>query len=458
MRVEKSDPKRKMKEISAHWMRRDLRLEDNRALAAAAETGNPIFCVFIFDQEILSKLDNPEDVRVAFIHRELTKIKQRLNEYGGDLWVEYGAPMEAWARIESALTSRQLQLRSVSVGRDYEPYAQERDRSMLTWFTEKGIEFSGVKDHVIFEKSEVVKGDGLPYTVFTPYSRKWRNELTDAHFEISPSLKMIQSDCLVPSGELSAPTIPTLASMGFEDTQAANTVPAPIIQPATLKNYGEQRDYPALDGTTRLSVHLRFGTISIRAALRQGLAQSEKWTTELIWRDFYQMIIYHFPHAAANSFRPAYDQIPWLNDEVHFQAWCEGRTGYPLVDAGMRELVATGFMHNRVRMVVASFLCKHLLIDWRWGERFFARHLLDFDLASNSGGWQWAAGSGCDAAPYFRVFNPTAQLEKFDKQMEYVKHWVPEWGTSAYPEPIVDHAMARVRAIETYQSVLKPRV
>ena len=445
-----------MKEISAHWIRRDLRLEDNRALSAAAEAGLPVFCVFIFDRKILSKLDNPGDARVGFIHRELTKIKRQLIEFGGDLWVEHGTPAEAWTRIESALNSRGLRLRTVTVGRDYEPYAQERDRSMLTWFSEKGIDFSGVKDHVIFEKSEVVKGDGLPYTVFTPYSRKWRSELTDAHVATSPSLEMIQSGALLSFHELSAPSIPSLQSMGFE-AEIADPIPGPNIQPATLKNYGTQRDYPALDGTTRLSVHLRFGTISIRSALRQGLAHSEKWTTELIWRDFYQMILYHFPHAAQNSFRPAYDQIPWLNDEEHFQAWCEGRTGYPLVDAGMRELMATGFMHNRVRMVVASFLCKHLLIDWRWGERFFARHLLDFDLASNSGGWQWAAGSGCDAAPYFRVFNPTAQLEKFDKQMTYVKHWVPEWNTSAYPEPIVDHAKARVRAIETYQSVLKPK-
>jgi deoxyribodipyrimidine photo-lyase len=233
-------------------------------------------------------------------------------------------------------------------------------------------------------------------------------------------------------------------------------VPPTIVEDQLLKSYGDQRDFPSVAGTSRLSVHLRFGTVSIREALRQGLATSEKWTTELIWRDFYQTIVYHFPHSATDSFRPAYDAIPWLNNEEQFEAWCQGKTGYPLVDAGMRELAQTGFMHNRVRMVVASFLCKHLLIDWRWGERFFARHLLDFDLASNAGGWQWAAGSGCDAAPYFRVFNPTSQLQKFDKDLIYVRKWVPEYGTSLYPEPIVDHAMARLRAIETYRSVLKP--
>ena len=343
------------------------------------------------------------------------------------------------------------------VGRDYEPYAQERDRQLSHWFDEQGITFKGTKDSVVFEKNEVTKDDGKPYTVFTPYSKKWRKALQPSDYACAHSAERLSQQQLIGIGEMMQQQVPTLEEMGFENVwKEGGLIPPTIVEDQLLKAYGEQRDFPSVPGTSRLSVHLRFGTVSIREALRQGLATSEKWTTELIWRDFYQTIVYHFPHSATDSFRPAYDAIPWLNNEEQFEAWCQGKTGYPLVDAGMRELAQTGFMHNRVRMVVASFLCKHLLIDWRWGERFFARHLLDFDLASNAGGWQWAAGSGCDAAPYFRVFNPTSQLQKFDKDLIYVRKWVPEYGTSLYPEPIVDHAMARVRAIETYRSVLKP--
>jgi deoxyribodipyrimidine photo-lyase len=348
-------------------------------------------------------------------------------------------------------------VREVHTGRDYEPYAQKRDRSLAAWFNDQGIACKGTKDSVIFEKSEVTKDDGKPYTVFTPYSKKWRKALTPEQYKEAPSAAHLATAQLVKSEEIGTPTIPSLEEMGFEDVwEDGAWMPSTTVNDSLLKNYGDQRDFPAIPGTSRLSVHLRFGTIGIREALRQGLTTSEKWTTELIWRDFYQMIVYHFPHSAKDSFRPAYDAIPWINDETQFEAWCNGKTGYPMVDAGMRELLHTGFMHNRVRMVVASFLCKHLLIDWRWGERFFARHLLDFDLASNAGGWQWAAGSGCDAAPYFRVFNPSSQLQKFDKDLVYVRKWVPEYGTSLYPEPIVEHATARVRAIETYRSVLKP--
>jgi deoxyribodipyrimidine photo-lyase len=328
---------------------------------------------------------------------------------------------------------------------------------MARWFNEQGIAFKGTKDSVIFEKSEVTKDDGKPYTVFTPYSKKWRKALTHDDYVEAESKACLADAQLVRSEDIGTPSIPKLEEMGFEDVwENGSWMPSATVSDSLLKTYGDRRDFPSIPGTSRLSLHLRFGTISIREALRQGLKTSEKWTTELIWRDFYQMIVYHFPHSATDSFRPAYDAIPWINDENQFEAWCNGKTGYPIVDAGMRELKQTGFMHNRVRMVVASFLCKHLLIDWRWGERFFARHLLDFDLASNAGGWQWAAGSGCDAAPYFRVFNPSSQLQKFDKDLVYVRKWVPEYGTSLYPEPIVEHAMARVRAIETYRSVLKP--
>ncbi len=446
-----------MKDIAIHWMRRDMRLHDNRTLLAALDSGLPVLVAFLFDQDILDRLDNTKDRRVSFIHHEALKLKAELQEVGGDLLAAHGNPTTVWANWIEQLSKNGLKVREVHVGRDYEPYAQERDRQLSHWFDEQGITFKGTKDSVVFEKNEVTKDDGKPYTVFTPYSKKWRKALQPSDYACAHSAERLSQQQLIGIGEMMQQQVPTLEEMGFENVwKEGGLIPPTIVEDQLLKAYGEQRDFPSVPGTSRLSVHLRFGTVSIREALRQGLATSEKWTTELIWRDFYQTIVYHFPHSATDSFRPAYDAIPWLNDEEQFEAWCQGKTGYPLVDAGMRELAQTGFMHNRVRMVVASFLCKHLLIDWRWGERFFARHLLDFDLASNAGGWQWAAGSGCDAAPYFRVFNPTSQLQKFDKDLIYVRKWVPEYGTSLYPEPIVDHAMARVRAIETYRSVLKP--
>jgi len=446
--------------VQVHWMRRDMRLDDNRALHAATEAARQsqgqVLIAFIFDSNILEKLDNVHDRRVAFLHQTLTQIDQELQAIGSGLLVGHGAPKVVWEQWIGHFREIGTPIQSVHVGRDYEPYAQERDRKLAEQFQLSGIAFKGIKDSVIFEKSEVVKDDGKPYTVFTPYSKKWRKALQASDYASMPSADLLASTPRVPRETLAFSPIPSLESMGFTSQKYEHGIPDTSIDSKILSAYGAKRDFPSVRGTSRLSLHLRFGTVGIREALRAGLQHSEKWTTELIWRDFYQMIIYHFPHSAENSFRPAYDAIPWVNNEAHFEAWCEGRTGYPLVDAGMRELVATGFMHNRVRMVVASFLCKHLLTDWRWGERFFARHLLDFDLASNAGGWQWAAGSGCDAAPYFRVFNPTAQLEKFDKELRYVRKWVPEYGTSAYPEPIVNHATARKRAIETYQSVLKP--
>lgn len=445
--------------LHLHWMRRDLRLEDNRALQSALEHAEheQVGLAFIFDANILGKLDDRHDRRVAFLRRELKGIAHQLSNWGGQLFVGFGDPQAVWSEWMSEWSAAGVRLSSVHVGRDYEPYAQERDRSMATFFSERGVEFKGVKDSVILEKNEVTKDDGKPYTVFTPFSRKWRKTLVDTDFAEAPSLGRAQQANWLPREMAPAPAMPTLTDLGFEEApDLEHSIPSRRVATDVLDAYGERRDFPALPGTTRLSVHLRFGTISIRAALRAGLAHSEKWTTELIWRDFYQMIIYHFPHSVEGSFRHAYDAIPWDNNEAHFAAWCAGKTGYPLVDAGMRELNATGFMHNRVRMVVASFLCKHLLTDWRWGERYFAAKLMDFDLASNVGGWQWASGSGCDAAPYFRVFNPTSQLEKFDKDLKYVRKWVPEFGTSLYPEPIVEHKVARQRAIDTYQSVLKP--
>ena len=452
--MKKPDPR----SIALHWMRRDLRLQDNRALANALESGQPVICCFVFDRGILDRLVNKSDRRVAFIHRELHRIQTELNAQGAQLLVGYGNVSEIWTQWLEDFKEASIEVKEVHVARDYEPYAQERDRSMAELFRAKNIAFKGVKDSVILEKDEVLKKDGLPYTVFTPFSKKWKETLRNEDFAEANSLELLASmkKPLEHLQRFKTPDIPTLQSMGFEAPPDLNDlIPSPVVNSSTLEQYSEQRDFPSVAGTSRLSVHLRFGTLGIRAAYRQGIQSSDKWVMELIWRDFYQMILYHFPHSAKDSFRPAYDRIPWSNKEDHFEAWCNGKTGYPIVDAGMRELLSTGFMHNRVRMVVASFLCKHLLIDWRWGEQHFAAHLLDYDQASNVGGWQWAAGCGCDAAPYFRVFNPTAQQAKFDGKALYIKKWVPEYGTATYPSPIVEHAVARVKAIETYKAALQ---
>jgi deoxyribodipyrimidine photo-lyase len=431
-----------MDTIAIHWHRRDLRLEDNAALYKALTSGLKVLPVFVFDKHILDRLENPKDQRVLFIHQELRELKKSLNKLGSDLWVHYGTPQSAFEGL-----LKKYSIAKVFTNRDYEPYAKERDSAMHQFFQEKQIEFIGAKDHVIFEKSEVVKDDGLPYTVFTPYSKKWKSRLLSFPIETYPSEKYQDAFLKCSNFEL-----PSLKSMGFEEFE--EDFPDKTVDNALLSKYKDQRDIPAVRGTSRLSVHLRFGTVSIRSLALQGAQQSESWLNELIWRDFYQMIIHHFPESVDHEFKSKYAGIPWRNNEAEFKAWCEGKTGYPLVDAGMRELNRTGFMHNRVRMVVASFLTKHLLIDWRWGERYFAEKLIDFELASNVGGWQWASGTGCDAAPYFRVFNPESQLKKFDPDYKYVKRWVPEFGSPSYPKPIVDHKMARQRALDTYKSHL----
>ena len=423
------------------WHRRDLRIDDNAGLYHALKEGE-VQPVFIFDNHILSKLP-ANDRRVIFIHQEIERLQSEYKALGSSLLICYGNPVELIPKL-AIDTGAQL----VYTNRDYEPYARERDRVIFDQLKRHGIDFKGAKDHVIFEKEEVVKLDGLPYTVFTPYSRKWREKLNEFYLKPYPTATYASSLAKSQYTE-----IPTLASMGFEGTKSV-TFPDRTVELTKVNSYHTNRDIPSVDGTTRLSLHLRFGTISIRELARMANQHNATYLNELIWRDFYQMIIFHFPHSATNSFKKQYDAIPWENNEIHFKAWCEGKTGYPLVDAGMRELNATGFMHNRVRMVVASFLTKHLLLDWRLGETYFAEKLLDFELASNSGGWQWAAGSGCDAAPYFRVFNPTSQQEKFDKNFSYIKKWVPEFGTPAYPLPIVEHKFARERAIERYKNAL----
>jgi len=426
----------------AFWHRRDLRLGDNHGLFRALKSGYKVLPVFIFDRHILDKLEDKRDARVQFIHRELDRLKSELKDFGSDLEVRYGFPEDIWSDI-----AEEYDLEAVYTNRDYEPYARSRDEKVARILKEKGIGFEDFKDHVIFEKDEILKDDGDPYVVFTPYSRKWLSAFTDDMDDPFPTEKYYDSFLNFKSSEM-----PALEEMGFEAFPF--DYPDRDIDPKVIDRYEDRRDIPSVKGTSRLSMHLRFGTVSIRKVNRVARERSKVWLNELIWRNFYQVIIWHFPDTVNQSFRKDYDKIPWINDENQFSAWCEGKTGYPIVDAGMRELNQTGFMHNRVRMITASFLTKHLLIDWRWGEAYFAGKLLDYELASNNGGWQWAAGSGCDAAPYFRVFNPELQTKKFDPDLRYIKQWVPEFDSESYPEPIVAHKEARKRAIETYKTAL----
>jgi deoxyribodipyrimidine photo-lyase len=425
------------------WFRRDLRLHDNAGLYHALKENREVIPVFIFDKNILHKLENKDDARVSFIHQEISNMQQKLLEMGSSLHVFYGTPKESFEKLLS-----ENNISKIYTNHDYEPYALQRDDEIKTFLAEKNIEFKTFKDQCIFEKNEILKDDGKPYTVFTPYSRKWKAKLNEFFLKSYPT-----SDYFKNFKQSNQYEIPSLRRMGF--VESSIKIPSKEFPENIIKQYHEQRNFPALKGTSRLSVHLRFGTISIRELARFTLNKNETFLNELIWRDFYMMILWHFPHAAKNSFKLQYDKINWQNNEAHFKLWCEGKTGYPMVDAGMRELNATGFMHNRVRMVVASFLCKHLLLDWRWGEAYFAEKLLDFDLSANNGGWQWAAGSGCDAAPYFRIFNPESQLEKFDKKLEYIRKWIPEFDNSfEYPKPIVDHKFARERCLATYREAL----
>jgi deoxyribodipyrimidine photo-lyase len=432
------------------WFRRDLRLKDNtglyHALKLAQKLELKVLPIFIFDKMILDKLEDKADRRVDFIHQTITELQAVLTEKGKSLWVHYGHPTEAIEALK-----KQYQIHSLFTNQDYEPYGINRDAQIATNLAKEKIEFHAYKDQVIFEKSEVTKEDGKPYTVFTPYSRRWKAAWEANTPKLLPSEKGTEYFL-----ESKALPIPSLKAMGFEKTDLV--VPAKKWKEATVKNYTEQRNFPAKEGgTSHLGMHLRFGTISIRQLALDTASINTTYLNELIWRDFYHMILWHFPHVAeGKSFRAQYDLIEWRNNEKEFEAWCEGRTGYPIVDAGMRELNTTGFMHNRVRMIVASFLTKHLLIDWRWGEAYFAQKLLDFDFAANNGGWQWASGSGCDAAPYFRVFNPRLQTEKFDKQLQYIRKWIPELDSLTYPQPIVVHEHARVRVLAAYAKALKP--
>jgi deoxyribodipyrimidine photo-lyase len=455
--------------INIFWFRRDLRLNDNAGLYHALKSGKPVLPIFIFDTNILDKLEDRDDARVTFLHDTLSELKQELEKLGSTLAVFFGNPNEIWKTLIEKYT-----LDTVFTNIDYELYALTRDNALKTFFKTQNIDFQLFKDHVIFENVEVTKDDGLPYTVFTPYSKKWKAKLesqmevhngknisfylkpypTETYFSNFIKLSDLQPPSDIKHLASDIPT-PSLESMNF--TRSTITIPSKTVARSVIKTYDTTRNYPALpESTSKLGIHFRFGTISIREKALAAQSLNETYLNELIWRDFYSMILQHFPHiGVGKAFRPDYDRIDWRSDETQFHLWCEGKTGYPIVDAGMRELNATGYMHNRVRMIVSSFLTKHLLLDWRLGEAYFAKKLLDFDFASNNGGWQWAMGGGTDAAPYFRIFNPTEQQKKFDADFKYIKHWVKEFDTPQYPKPIVDHKIARERCLTTYSAALK---
>ena len=429
------------KKVSIFWFRRDLRLSDNVGLHHALHSNDKVLPLFIFDETILSKLENKKDRRVDYIHQVLNKINSELKSYGTTLTTFYGNPLSIYKKL-----IEEYDIQAVFCNRDYEPNAIDRDKEIYYFLKEHNIALKGYKDQVIFDRNEILKKDGKPYTVYTPYSKKWKEALKKEHYtaydlNFDNFYKQPFSD------------IHSLEDLGFEKSDIEFSLP--ILDESIINDYDKNRDFPAIQKTTQLGIALRFGTISTRKCVEFALKHNEVWLSELIWREFFMQILYHFPKVVHQSFKIKYDEIKWRNNEQEFQKWCDGKTGYPIVDAGMRQLNETGYMHNRVRMIVASFLCKHLLIDWRWGETYFAQQLNDYDLSANNGNWQWAAGSGCDAAPYFRVFNPEIQTTKFDKDFEYIKKWVPEYGTSKYVKPIVEHRFARERALQVYGETLK---
>lgn len=429
--------------MNIFWFRRDLRLRDNAGLYHALKDGGPVLPIFIFDTNILDDLEDKNDARVQFIYDTIVEMNHELEKYGSALHVYHGTPEKAFTDLTA-----KYDIQKVFTNNDFESYAIDRDTNIISLLGEKGITFYSYKDQVIFEKNEVMKDDGAPYVVYTPYSRKWKSLLKDFFIKEYPTKKYFSNFYQTPPK-----AIPSLKSMGFGKSDTF--IPPKNISDTVFRKYSELRDFPAEEATSRLGIHLRFGTVSIRELVAHTKKLSEVYLNELIWREFYQMILYHFPHISkGQSFKQEYDHIVWRNNEKEFRLWCEGKTGYPLVDAGMRQLNETGFMHNRVRMVTASFLIKHLLIDWRWGEAYFARKLLDYDFANNNGGWQWTAGCGCDAAPYFRIFNPSMQTDKFDSGLRYIRKWVPELETFDYPAPVVEHTFARKRCLEVYAKAL----
>lgn len=427
--------------MTIFWFRRDLRLHDNAALFHALNDSEAVLPIFIFDTTILEQLDK-DDARVTFINDQLKNIQKKLSDIGKSLAIFHGKPIEIFKKL-----IHENRIEKVYTNHDYEPYARKRDKAIFQLLKENNIIFKTAKDQVIFEKSEVVKDNGEPYVVYTPYSKKWKEKLKNFN------IPYYRSEDLLSKILVHHYPFMSLEEIGFIKSEIE--IPKFNISDNLISNYEETRNFPALDKTSHLGIYLRFGVVSIREMVKKAQNFNNlTFLNELIWREFFMQILWHFPHTINESFKPKYDNIKWRNNENEFELWCQGKTGYPFVDAGMRELNATGHMHNRVRMIVASFLCKHLLIDWRWGEAYFAQNLLDYEQSSNVGNWQWAAGSGVDAAPYFRIFNPTEQIKKFDKDLKYIKKWIPELNTLKYPKPIVDHKEAREKCLKTYKEAL----
>ena len=422
-----------MEELNIFWFRRDLRLEDNTALINALNSELPVQPIFIFDSNIIDEL-NKNDPRINFIHNQLSKLNNRLKQVNSSIQTLKGDTLTVWAKL-----LRNHNIKKVFFNRDYEPYANERDSEIKALLTQHKIECLDFKDHVIFERNEITKADGKPYIVFTPFKRRWMEKFNSS---IIPIQKHLPNNF-----KKSNFALPSLKELGFKKS----IIQTPPFELNHVSEYEQTRNFPSLDKTSKIGPHLRFGTVSIRTIVNLVKDLSEVYLSELIWREFFMQIIHHFPQVVTQNFRRKYDQIKWRNNELEFEKWCTGNTGYPIVDAGMNELNSTGFMHNRVRMITASFLCKHLLIDWRWGEAYFASKLMDYELASNNGNWQWCAGTGCDASPYFRIFNPYEQTKKFDKNLIYINKWVPNLNSFNYPQPVVEHTFARKRALETYK-------
>lgn len=429
--------------INIFWFRRDLRLDDNVGFFNALQSDHPVLPIFIFDKAILDQLPK-DDARVSFIYNTLQNMRDTLQaEHQSSIAMYYDNPKDVFKTLMDEYT-----IDTVFTNHDYEPYATKRDKEIENLLSKNEIKFKTYKDQVIFEKDEVVKKDGDPYVVYTPYMRVWKENFKSYNLEIYYTNSYLNN--LVEHTRL--PNL-SLSDIGFK--QSSQKIEDYTVTPTLIQNYEATRNFPAKDATSKLGPHLRFGTVSVRKMIKKAIAENnEIFWQELIWREFFMQILWHFPQTHKEAFKAKYDRIEWRNNETEFKAWCEGKTGYPLVDAGMRQLNQTGFMHNRVRMLVGSFLCKHLLIDWRWGEAYFAEKLHDYDMSSNVGNWQWVAGSGVDASPYFRIFNPTTQIDKFDKQHDYIKQWVPDYQELTYPQPIVDHKEARERCLKVYKEAV----